>query len=150
MISAAVQKRRQQEFDQARTRAEVDQLLERWQSEDDAAARAQDWRTRQVVEHGRRLDRLERALFNANGDLSDTLVDVFAKVLARERKGFEQKLTEIERQIPKFHGVHEAGRTYEPHSLVVKGGGLWISLIKTTRPPGCEDWQLCTKSGEVR
>jgi hypothetical protein len=148
MISAAVQQRRQQEFDAARTRAEVDRLLERWQREDDAAARAEDWRTKQIAEHGRRLDRLE------HGALSDALVDVLADVLAQTRKEmtaeFTKKLAEIEQKIPKFCGVHEAGRTYGPNALVVKSGSLWISLTRTAQPPGTSDWQLCTKSGEVR
>jgi hypothetical protein len=149
MISAAVQQRRQQQFDAARTRVEVDRLLQQWQREDDAAARAEDWRTKQVAEHGRRLDRLERS----RGP-SDVLVDALADALAQVRKEmtaeFTQKLAEIERKIPRFCGVHEAARTYPAHSFVVKSGSLWISLAETAQPPGTPAWQLCTKSGEAR
>jgi hypothetical protein len=75
--------------------------------------------------------------------LSDDLIDTIALAMVEQRR-------QIERLIPKFCGPHEIGRTYEPHSLVVKGGGLWISLAKTVEPPGTTSWCLVTKSGEVK
>jgi hypothetical protein len=63
---------------------------------------------------------------------------------------WRSKRREIERRMVKFHGVHEAGRTYEANALVVKRGSLWISVTKTTLPPGSTDWQLKPRAGEAR
>jgi hypothetical protein len=83
----------------------------------------------------------------------DVLLDAVAAAIGTMRREIEElmdaRLAALETQIPKFCGVHSAGRTYEPNSFVVKSGSLWISLARTTEPPGRPSWQLVTKQGEV-
>jgi hypothetical protein len=144
MISAAIQQRRQQEFDAAGTRAEVDQLIQRWQREDTELKCTETSQAKQISALEARVRHLEQVLLSENRcGLSDGVVDTIAMAMDTMRRRIEQK-------IPKFCGPHEAGRTYEPHSFVIKGGSLWISLVRTVKPPGTEDWQLVTKQGEVR
>jgi hypothetical protein len=71
-------------------------------------------------------------------------------VLGRFRSELRAEIKAVEATVPKFAGVHSIGRTYEANSLVIRNGGLWISLIKTVLPPGSVDWCLCTKAGEVK
>ena len=71
-------------------------------------------------------------------------------VLGRFRSELRAEIQEVASTVPKFAGVHSVGRTYEANSLVIRNGGLWISLVKTTLPPGSTDWCLCTKAGEVK
>jgi uncharacterized protein YaiI (UPF0178 family) len=137
----ALQRRRGAEFEKASTRAEVDALIARWSREDAAVVPADDALAREVVELRQRLATIEGFLFRRDG---------LAATLSKVQSELRAEIKALEVTIPRFCGVHEAGRTYEPHSLVIRGGSLWISLCRTTQPPGTDAWQLCTKSGEVR
>jgi hypothetical protein len=123
-----VQRRRQQEFDQAGTRAEVDQLIQRWQREDLEGERVEAVQTAQIRALQERVRHLEEMLLDHDRvGLSDAVVDIVAMALAR-------KLDEVESRMLKFLGVHQIGRTYPANAVVVKSGSLWIS----PKLPGCE------------
>jgi hypothetical protein len=83
----------------------------------------------------------------------EALLDGLGAALGTLRTELERRMdarfAELEQAIPRFCGVYAAGRTYEPNSLVVKSGSLWISLARTTEPPGRSSWQLCVKQGEA-
>jgi hypothetical protein len=58
----------------------------------------------------------------------EVLLDAMGAALGTLRMELEQRMdarfADLEQQIPRFCGVHSAGRTYEPNSLVVKSGSL--------------------------
>jgi uncharacterized protein (DUF885 family) len=150
--SPLVQQRRDAEFKAARTRAEVDILHRRWATEDGAADLAESALAREVSDLRRRAAKLETTLAavieaaNKNMASVDKDLDGIIKAIDGLCAGVEA----VKATVPRFCGVHAAARTYEPNSLVVKNGSLWISLVKTTQGPGTTDWQLCTKQGDVR
>jgi hypothetical protein len=141
MLNAAMQRRREVEFQKAATRAEVDALIAKWTREDGAVVSVDNALAQEVLELRSRLDKLEHFLFSR---------DCLSATLGKMNSALRAEIKAVAATVPKFCGVHEAARTYEPHSLVVKGGGLWIALRRTTQPPGTDAWCLCTKSGDVK
>jgi hypothetical protein len=144
--SLLVQQRREREFEAARTRAEVDILHRRWATEDGAADLAEAALTRELSALRQRVAKLESALRNREVAVTNAICDVIGRV----RSELRGEIKAVEQTVPRFCGVHTVGRTYEANSLVIRNGGLWISLAKTTLPPGSTDWCLCTKAGDVR
>jgi hypothetical protein len=144
--SPLVQQRRAAEFEATRTRAEVDALHRRWAAEDGAANLAENALAQEVSALRRRVAQLERDLRGQDG----MLVRAVGDVIGRVRSELRAEIKAVEAAMPKFAGVHVVGRTYEANSLVIRNGGLWISLTKTVLPPGSTDWCLCTKAGEVK
>jgi hypothetical protein len=133
--------RREREFAQAATADDVTKLVKKWQREDTELERTENSQGNQIRALEARVRHLERTLLSSDrSGLSDDLIDTIAFALVDMRR-------KIESQIPRFCGPHEAARTYEAHSLVVKAGSLWISLVRTVKPPGTDDWQLITKQG---
>jgi hypothetical protein len=74
--------------------------------------------------------------------ICETVGRMIGELTARVRRLEESQL--------RFLGVHQAGRSYQANSLVVRQGGLWVALEATTGTPGSSThWQLAVKSGEA-
>jgi hypothetical protein len=130
-----------------------------------AAERASSATLDELADLRRRLDQLEgllgqdcENLIEGIGEvlprffdkrLAEAVPDLTATLTARIN-ALDEKVADLEARQLVFKGVWREG-TFEPNSLVVKGGGLWLSRVRTTTAPGSnsDDWQLCTKSGQV-
>jgi alkylhydroperoxidase family enzyme len=160
MTSAAIQQRRQAEFDAATSRVEVDRLIQRWQHEDTELERVESLQATQVKELQARIHALETFFFNASGELSDVFVDLIAMPIAKIRRSIqENEIAELRRQVEdlertrvKYHGVHEYGVLYPEGSMVTRGGSVWYATKETREAPGegQTSWTLAVKRGDAK
>ena len=65
------------------------------------------------------------------------------------RTEFAQQLETIEKNVPRYCGVHVQGQAYSKGALVTHGGSLWVCrALETGSTPGSDaNWQLCVKAG---
>jgi hypothetical protein len=82
--------------------------------------------------------------------LRGPLTAAIGNALAEIGKGLEEKIDAVRDQALKFGDIFTPGRAYQPSTLVVSKGSLWISLATTADPPGSSaSWQLVTKAGTI-
>jgi hypothetical protein len=148
------QSEREAEFRAARTSIEVERLLRAWATEDPGEQQIQASRL-DAVESAvvdERLTRLERQVADLQDALTGEGADALVEVLGKAFSIRDRRLDKLERNQIRFEGVHEAGKLYEPNSLVIRRGGLWVSVAQTSSAPGDGEgngWRLAVKSGSV-
>jgi hypothetical protein len=129
-------RRRQQEFDGAASRYELDLVMNQWAEEDAAAQQARSIEVRRVDDLSHRLRRLE-ALVSA-------LPDALGEALARHVAGA------FEKQAPlRYAGVWAADEDYARNTLATYDGGMWLALgtpSKGRRPKVDPAWRLVVKT----
>jgi hypothetical protein len=104
----------------------------------------------------RRVAKLEKQLVDWIGDPQRNKKGVLITALNETLKASYDSINrdldtiraEFERTRIKFLGVHEAGQSYAPSSLVTRSGSLWCSTRETRETPGqSSDWVLAVKRG---
>jgi hypothetical protein len=149
-LEPATLRRRQLEFDRAESAYDVAQLQTKWQREDAAAADAEDYRTKEVVDLRQRVAALERLL----GPNGRTLISGFAKATgdAIGRVRLEERAhtaAELERRaFMRYGGVWDEAAEYPRGALVTHAGSAWVALTpaeKGLRPGKAPAWRLAIK-----
>jgi hypothetical protein len=143
-------RRRQLEFDQAATAADVAQLQVRWQSEDAATFAAEDYRVKEVAALHQRVAVLERLLGPGGRRLAEVTGDALRRIRTEDRALL---LGEVERRgYVTYAGVWDEGTDYVRGAMVTHGGSAWVALTpaeKGLRPGKAPVWRLAVKSGEA-
>jgi len=71
------------------------------------------------------------------------------RIKALEKTVEEMKSAQTKTLADAFRGSWQPNTGYARGSLVVKDGGLWLSMADTTAKPGTDDsWRLVTKAGK--
>ena len=140
-ITPAVQRRRDEEFEKAASRFEVDRLLERWQREDDAAARVDNALAKEVADLRRRIATLERTVAH-DGPLTKGLVSgIAASVRTYVAKAFSERCS------MSYRGTHDDTVESDARGdcCTWSGSGLDFASATKDRPGKSSAWRLIMK-----
>jgi hypothetical protein len=139
-------RRRQFELTKAETAFDVAQLQVKWQSEDAAAADAQDHRVKEVTELRARVAALERRL----GGFAKATGDALREIREQDRAHLLSEVAKC--GFVRYGGVWDAAADYARGAMVTHAGSTWIATgpcEKGARPGKAAEWRLAVKSADT-
>jgi hypothetical protein len=151
MVPRVIQDRRDPEFAEARTAAEVDALQKQWIAEDRVLAEAASPLAKQADDIVQRLRKVEHAVA-PGGYLAKALGEVLGRLRKELITPLQKRVDELEqRPVLAYRGIYDETITYDRGDACTHQGGLWLCLSATMDRPGRGvDWRLIIKSGDAK